>query len=110
VKNLDKEIVDKALKGEKLSLKDKFKARMIASSVLAKNYRLAWKTKKIAKDCYNNLCKKCLKKVGELEKPKYSDDDAYDKVKNGYLCDKCSPNMIIYLEHMRGIKRESIKI
>lgn len=103
-------MVDKVLKGENLSLKDRFKAKMIASRVLAKNYRFAWKTKRVAKDCFNNLCFKCSKKVDELSKDKYSDDVAYDKVKNGYLCGRCTPRMIIYLEHMRGIKRENIKI
>ena len=106
---VDEKMIDNALKGN-LSLKQKIKAKFLASRILAKNYRLGMKTKQIGRNAYDNLCVKCNKKYEELCKDKYSNDDAYNMIKKGYLCEKCNPNMLIYIEHMKSIKVSDIKL
>ena len=97
------DLYKKFVNKEKLSLRDKVKAKYVASRVLVRNSRLILRSKGVINKAVKrrDACFGCSKKIKELSKSKYSEEDAYKKICDGYFCEKCTPSLKEYFELMR---------
>lgn len=112
MKSAEEELYEKYIKGEKLSLKDKLKAKLIVAKFMARNGRTIYQGNSLIKKAQKRLkvCSDCDKKVIELGKKKYSDEKAYELVLNNHFCNKCTPSIKEYTEFMLNVKKRGLKL
>jgi len=107
----DKDLVKKAL-DNKMSFKDKIKAQLKTTQFIAKNrvtlMKLQILSNRLAKA--KEKCPDCCKKINELAKPKYSDEEAYNKILNGYFCKDCTPHLKAYFDFRNKLNIKDIKL
>lgn len=104
-----KDIYDKIMvKGEKVSKKNLLKGKIYVTKLVAKNYRLIWKARRLQKKTFKAICDDCQKKIEKIDTSKSLKED-YEMI-DKMFCDKCKPYLIKYFDFMSKIKISDVKI